>query len=127
MYKIQNRVFLTSYRVRTLWTVCGGTRLRKEANYVKINGLSISDLVQLPIDEVLDFFNKIELSETDLKKSNRIIVEIKNRLSFLCKVGLPYLTLNRKSNTLSGGETQRINIATSIGSCLLYTSPSPRD
>ena len=119
MYKIQNRVMLSRYRGRTLCTVCGGTRLRKEANYVKINGLSISDLVQLPIDEVLDFFNKIELSETDLKKSNRIIVEIKNRLSFLCKVGLPYLTLNRKSNTLSGGETQRINIATSIGSALV--------
>ena len=119
MYKIQNRVLLSRYRGRTLCTVCGGTRLRKEANYVKINGLSISDLVQLPIDEVLDFFNKIELSETDLKKSNRIIVEIKNRLSFLCKVGLPYLTLNRKSNTLSGGETQRINIATSIGSALV--------
>ena len=119
MYKIQNRVMLSRYRGRTLCTACGGTRLRKEANYVKINGLSISDLVQLPIDEVLDFFNKIELSETDLKKSNRIIVEIKNRLSFLCKVGLPYLTLNRKSNTLSGGETQRINIATSIGSALV--------
>ena len=119
MYKIQNRVMLSRYRGRTLCTVCGGTRLRKEANYVKINELSISDLVQLPIDEVLDFFNKIELSETDLKKSNRIIVEIKNRLSFLCKVGLPYLTLNRKSNTLSGGETQRINIATSIGSALV--------
>ena len=119
MYKIQNRVMLSRYRGRTLCTVCGGTRLRKEANYVKINRLSISDLVQLPIDEVLDFFNKIELSETDLKKSNRIIVEIKNRLSFLCKVGLPYLTLNRKSNTLSGGETQRINIATSIGSALV--------
>ena len=119
MYKIQNRVMLSRYRGRTLCTVCGGTRLRKEANYVKINGLSISDIVQLPIDEVLDFFNKIELSETDLKKSNRIIVEIKNRLSFLCKVGLPYLTLNRKSNTLSGGETQRINIATSIGSALV--------
>ena len=119
MYKIQNRVLLSRYRGRTLCTVCGGTRLRKESNYVKINGLSISDLVQLPIDEVLDFFNKIELSETDLKKSNRIIVEIKNRLSFLCKVGLPYLTLNRKSNTLSGGETQRINIATSIGSALV--------
>ena len=119
MYKIQNRVMLSRYRGRPLCNVCGGTRLRKEANYVKINGLSISDLVQLPIDEVLDFFNKIELSETDLKKSNRIIVEIKNRLSFLCKVGLPYLTLNRKSNTLSGGETQRINIATSIGSALV--------
>ncbi len=119
MYKIQNRVMLSRYRGRTLCNICGGTRLRKEANYVKINGLSISDLVQLPIDEVLDFFNKIELSETDLKKSNRIIVEIKNRLSFLCKVGLPYLTLNRKSNTLSGGETQRINIATSIGSALV--------
>ena len=119
MYKIQNRVMLSRYRGRTLCNVCGGTRLRKEANYVKINGLSISDLVQLPIDEVLDFFNKIELSETDLKKSNRIIVEIKNRLSFLCKVGLPYLSLNRKSNTLSGGETQRINIATSIGSALV--------
>ena len=119
MYKIQNRVMLSRYRGRTKCSECNGTRLRKEADYVKINGSSISDLVNLPIENVLDFFNKIKLSDSDLKKCNRVIAEIKSRLSFLCKVGLPYLTLNRKSNTLSGGETQRINIATSIGSALV--------
>ncbi len=119
MYKIQNRVMLSRYRGRTKCNECNGTRLRKEADYVKINGSSISDLVNLPIENVLDFFNKIKLSDSELKKCNRVITEIKNRLSFLCKVGLPYLTLNRKSNTLSGGETQRINIATSIGSALV--------
>ncbi len=119
MYKIQNRVMLSRYRGRTKCNECNGTRLRKEAEYVRINGSSITDLVNLPIEKVLDFFNKIKLSDSELKKCNRVIVEIKNRLSFLCKVGLPYLTLNRKSNTLSGGETQRINIATSIGSALV--------
>ena len=119
MYKIQNRVMLSRYRGRTKCNECKGTRLRTEADYVKINGSSISDLVNLPIEDVLDFFKKIKLSESELKKCNRVIQEIKNRLSFLCKVGLPYLTLNRKSNTLSGGETQRINIATSIGSALV--------
>ena len=119
MYKIQNRVMLSRYRGRTQCSQCNGTRLRKEANYVRINGLSISELVNLPIETVLEFFNKIKFSESELKKCNRVIIEIKNRLSFLCKVGLPYLTLNRKSNTLSGGETQRINIATSIGSALV--------
>ena len=119
MYKIQNRVMLSRYRGRAKCNECNGTRLRKEADYVKINGSSISDLVNLPIENVLDFFNKIKLSDSELKKCNRVITEIKNRLSFLCKVGLPYLTLNRKSNTLSGGETQRINIATSIGSALV--------
>ena len=119
MYKIQNRVMLSRYRGRTKCKECNGTRLRKEAEYVRINGSSITDLVNLPIEKVLHFFNKIKLSDSELKKCNRVIVEIKNRLSFLCKVGLPYLTLNRKSNTLSGGETQRINIATSIGSALV--------
>ena len=119
MYKIQNRVMLSRYRGRAKCNECNGTRLRKEADYVKINGSSISDLVNLPIENVLDFFNKIKLSDSELKKCNRVITEIKNRLSFLCEVGLPYLTLNRKSNTLSGGETQRINIATSIGSALV--------
>ena len=119
MYKIQNRVMLSRYRGRTKCNECNGTRLRKEAEYVRINGSSITDLVNLPIEKVLDFFNRIKLSDSELKKCNRVIVEIKNRLSFLCKVGLPYLTLNRKSNTLSGGETQRINIATSIGSALV--------
>ena len=119
MYKIQNRVMLSRYRGRTKCNECNGTRLRKEAEYVRINGSSITDLVNLPIEKVLDFFNRIKLSDSELKKCNRVIVEIKNRLSFLCKVGLPYLTLNRKSNSLSGGETQRINIATSIGSALV--------
>tara|TARA_R110002051_G_scaffold325044_1_gene425425 strand:- start:9464 stop:12244 length:2781 start_codon:yes stop_codon:yes gene_type:complete len=118
-YKIQNRVMLSRYRGKTKCSVCKGKRLRKETNYVKINGLSISDLVEQPIDELILFFDTIHLNETDTKIASRLLLEIKSRLGFLHKVGLSYLTLNRKSNTLSGGESQRINLATSLGSSLV--------
>ena len=119
MYKIQNRVMLSRYRGRTKWSDCKGKRLRKEAEYVKINDTSIFDLVDTSIEKNLDFFTQLKLNSNEIKKSKRIIKEIVNRLSFLCDVGLSYLTLNRKSNTLSGGETQRINLATSLGSALV--------
>ena len=120
MYKIQNRVMLSRYRGRTDCSDCKGKRLRKEAQYVKINDKSIFDLVDITIEKNLKFFNNLKLNEDELKKSKRIIQEIVNRLSFLCDVGLSYLTLNRKSNTLSGGETQRINLATSLGLSLIH-------
>ncbi len=119
MYKIQNRVMLSRYRGRTKCDDCNGKRLRKEAGYVKINDKSVFDLVDISIEENLKFFKQLKLNENELKQSKRIIQEITNRLSFLCDVGLSYLTLNRKSNTLSGGETQRINLATSLGSALV--------
>ena len=119
MYKIQNRVMLSRYRGRTKCSDCKGRRLRKEAEYVKINDTSIFDLVDKSIEKNLDFFTQLKLNSNEIKKSKRIIKEIVNRLSFLCDVGLSYLTLNRKSNTLSGGETQRINLATSLGSALV--------
>ena len=118
-YKIQNRVMLSRYRGKTKCTVCGGKRLRKEANYVKIQGKSISDLIELPIKNLVVFFDDLELSEHDGKIAKRLLKEITTRLDFLSKVGLNYLTLNRKSNTLSGGESQRINLATSLGSSLV--------
>jgi len=119
MYKIQNRVMLSRYRGRTKCSDCKGKRLRKEAEYVKINDKSIFDLVDTSIENNLDFFTQLKLNSNENKKSERIIKEIVNRLSFLSDVGLSYLTLNRKSNTLSGGETQRINLATSLGSALV--------
>ncbi len=119
MYKIQNRVMLSRYRGRTLCSDCKGKRLRKEASYVKINGLSITDLVHMPISKLLDFFNQIKLTGESVKKSERLLKEIISRLEFAKNVGLGYLTLNRKSNSLSGGETQRINLATSLGSALV--------
>ena len=119
MYKIQNRVMLSRYRGRTKCSDCKGKRLRKEAEYVKINDTSIFDLVDTSIEKNLDFFTQLKLNSNEIKKSKRIIKEIVNRLSFLSDVGLSYLTLNRKSNTLSGGETQRINLATSLGSALV--------
>ncbi|MCW5520516.1 excinuclease ABC subunit UvrA [Aureitalea sp. L0-47] len=118
-YKIQNRVMLSRYRGKTRCSTCNGKRLRPEASNIKINGVAIQELVELPLHEVADFFNSIELNEYDQKVSKRILIEIKNRLSFLMDVGLSYLTLNRKSNTLSGGESQRINLATSLGSSLV--------
>lgn len=118
-YKIQNRVMLSRYRGKTRCSVCRGKRLRPEANYVKVSGATITDLVELPIDKISNFFNEIELSPSDAAIAKRLLTEIKNRLSFLSKVGLDYLTLNRKSNTLSGGESQRINLATSLGSSLV--------
>ena len=119
MYKIQNRVMLSRYRGRTVCSGCKGKRLRKEANYVKVNGLSITDLVDMPISKLLDFFKQIKLKGEAVSKSERLLKEIISRLEFSKNVGLGYLTLNRKSNSLSGGETQRINLATSLGSALV--------
>ena len=119
MYKIQNRVMLSRYRGRTRCGDCNGKRLRKEAEYVKINNKSIQDIVDVSLEENLKFFKKLSFNEKETEKSKRIVQEIINRLSFLCDVGLSYLTLNRKSNSLSGGETQRINLATSLGSALV--------
>ncbi|WGD34429.1 excinuclease ABC subunit UvrA [Olleya sp. YS] len=118
-YKIQNRVMLSRYRGKTKCKTCNGKRLRKEANYVKIGNATITDLVELPLNKLANFFNQLELNDYDTKIAERLLVEIKNRLSFLHNVGLDYLTLNRKSNTLSGGESQRINLATSLGSSLV--------
>ena len=118
-YKIQNRVMLSRYRGKTKCNNCNGKRLRKEAGYVKVNGVSIQELVALPLDKVKVFFNNLELNKYDQKVAKRLLIEINNRLEFLSKVGLSYLSLNRKSNTLSGGESQRINLATSLGSSLV--------
>jgi len=118
-YKIQNRVMLSRYRGKTICHVCHGKRLRLEANYVKIANTNITELVEMPLNVLTNFFNNLKLNEHDLQISKRLLVEITNRLSFLTNVGLDYLTLNRKSNTLSGGESQRINLATSLGSSLV--------
>ena len=118
-YKIQNRVLLARYRGKTRCHECHGKRLRKEANYVKISGKSISDLVELPIEELQVFFKELKLTDYEQEVAKRLLLEINNRLQFLTDVGLGYLTLNRKSNTLSGGESQRINLATSLGSSLV--------
>ena len=118
-YKIQYRVMLARYRGKTLCPECGGTRLRKEAQYVHVAGKSIADLVDLPIDELYPFFTNLELTKHDQQVAKRLLIEIDNRLRFLVDVGLGYLTLNRQSNTLSGGESQRINLATSLGSALV--------
>lgn len=118
-YKIQNRVLLARYRGKTRCHECHGKRLRKEANYVKIAGKSISDLVELPIEELQIFFKELKLNDYEQEVAKRLLLEINNRLQFLADVGLGYLTLNRKSNTLSGGESQRINLATSLGSSLV--------
>jgi excinuclease ABC subunit A len=118
-YKIQYRVMLSRYRGKTVCPDCLGTRLRKDANYVKINEKSITDLVLMPIENSYNFFSNLQLTEYDHKVADRLLIEIKNRLGYLCNVGLPYLTLNRLSNSLSGGESQRINIATSLGSSLV--------
>ena len=118
-YKIQNRVMLSRYRGKTKCKVCNGKRLRIEANYVKINGATITDLVEMPLVKLASFFKNLELNDYDTQIAGRLLKEINNRLSFLSNVGLDYLTLNRKSNTLSGGESQRINLATSLGSSLV--------
>ncbi|WP_437372134.1 excinuclease ABC subunit UvrA [Maribacter litoralis] len=118
-YKIQNRVMLSRYRGKTKCNVCNGKRLRPETNYVKVGGTSISSLVGLSIEKLITFFNELELNENDATIASRLLVEINTRLGFLDKVGLNYLTINRKSNTLSGGESQRINLATSLGSSLV--------
>ena len=118
-YKIQNRVMLSRYRGKTKCHICKGKRLREEASYVKINGKTVSDLVDLPIKHLVTFFKNIELNQYEQQIAKRLMVEINNRLSFLTEVGLDYLTLNRNSATLSGGESQRINLATSLGSSLV--------
>lgn len=118
-YKIQNRVMLSRYRGKTKCSTCNGKRLRLEANYVRVSNATITDLVELPLIKLSDFFNQLELNDYDKQIAKRLLTEIKNRLSFLINVGLNYLTLNRKSNTLSGGESQRINLATSLGSSLV--------
>ncbi|MFE3866711.1 excinuclease ABC subunit UvrA [Flavobacterium sp. LS2P90] len=118
-YKIQNRVMLSRYRGKTKCYSCKGKRLRIEASYVKINSKTVSDLVDLPIKHLVRFFESIDLDVYEKQIAKRLLVEINNRLSFLTEVGLDYLTLNRNSATLSGGESQRINLATSLGSSLV--------
>lgn len=118
-YKIQYRVMLSRYRGKTDCPECKGTRLRKDASYVKINGNSITDVVLLPLSQALELFQNLELTENEAIIAKRLLAEIVNRLQFLCDVGLSYLTLNRLSNSLSGGESQRINLATSLGSSLV--------
>ena len=118
-YKIQYRVMLARYRGKTNCPKCHGTRLKPEADYVKIGGRSISDLVQMPVVRLKEWFDKLELSEQNREIGRRLLTEITSRLQFLLDVGLGYLTLNRLSNTLSGGESQRINLCTSLGSSLI--------
>ncbi|MEO0727776.1 MAG: excinuclease ABC subunit UvrA, partial [Bacteroidota bacterium] len=136
MYKIQNRVMLARYRGRTRCTVCDGGRLRKEATYVLIKDTPITDLVEMPVKDLLTFFDELELSPNDQKIGKRLLLEVGNRLRFMVNLGLGYLTLARLSNTLSGGETQRINLTRTLGSNLtssmyLLDEPSiglhPRD
>lgn len=118
-YKVQNRVLLARYRGKSTCPSCNGTRLRKEALWVKVAGRTINDIVHLPLHEALQFFQNIELNKHDSAIAERLLKEIINRLHFLNEVGLSYLTLNRLSSTLSGGESQRINLATSLGSSLV--------
>ena len=118
-YKIQYRVMLARYRGKTLCPACHGTRLKREASYVKIAGHAIAELVDLPVTDLLAFFDHLQLTETARRVPARLLTEIRSRLHFLVDVGLGYLTLNRLSNTLSGGESQRINLATSLGSSLV--------
>ncbi|HRD39325.1 MAG TPA: excinuclease ABC subunit UvrA [Bacteroidia bacterium] len=118
-YKIQYRVMLARYRGKTTCPDCRGTRLRKDANYVKIADKNISDLILMPVADLLPFFKDLKLNEHDTKIAKRLLTEITNRLQYLSDVGLDYLTLNRVANTLSGGESQRINLATSLGSSLV--------
>ena len=118
-YKIQYRVMLSRYRGKTVCPECNGSRLRKEAGWVKVSGKSINELVQLPVSKLKDFFNTIELDDHEKNIAGRLLNEINTRISFLCDVGLGYLTLNRLSSTLSGGESQRINLSTSLGSSLV--------
>ena len=118
-YKIQYRVMMSRYRGKTVCPDCHGTRLKKEAEWVKIAGRSISDLVDMPIVNLKEWFDNLTLDAHDAEVSKRLLVEIKNRLQFLVDVGLGYLTLNRRSNSLSGGESQRINLTTSLGSSLV--------
>ncbi|WP_418991283.1 excinuclease ABC subunit UvrA [Alistipes sp.] len=127
-HKIQFRVMKARYTGKTVCPECGGARLRKEALYVRVGGKHIGELVTLPVDELIPFFNSLQLDEHDAKTAARILVEIRNRLQYLSDVGLGYLTLDRLSSTLSGGESQRINLSTSLGSNLtgsLYILDEP--
>ena len=118
-YSIQYRVLMARYRGKTICPTCHGSRLKADASYVKINNKSIGDLVHMPIDELAQWFKDLKLESEDAVIAKRLLTEINNRLSFLMEVGLPYLTLDRLSGTLSGGESQRINLATSLGSTLV--------
>uniref|UniRef100_A0AB33J0F2 UvrABC system protein A n=1 Tax=Prevotella sp. GTC17259 TaxID=3236795 RepID=A0AB33J0F2_9BACT len=118
-YKIQYRVMMSRYRGKTTCPDCHGTKLKKEATWVKISGMSITDLVEMPVKNLKSWFDNLELDTHDAEIAKRLLTEIKNRLTFLVEVGLGYLTLNRTSNTLSGGESQRINLTTSLGSSLV--------
>ncbi len=118
-YKIQYRVMLSRYRGKTSCPDCRGSRLRKDASWVKLNGKSIIDLVLMPVQDLINFFKELELSRHDFEIAKRLLIEVRNRLDFLADVGLGYLTLNRLSSSLSGGESQRINLATSLGSSLV--------
>ena len=118
-YKIQYRVMLARYRGKTTCPVCHGSRLKPQADYVKIGGRSINDLVQMPVNYLKEWFTHLQLTDYDAKVGRRLLLEISNRLQFLLDVGLGYLTLNRTSNSLSGGESQRINLCTSLGSSLV--------
>ena len=127
-YKIQYRVMLNRYRGKTLCPACGGARLKREATYVKVGGKSICELVEMPISELKEFFDNLKLTDYEVSASKRLILEINNRIQCLMDVGLSYLTLNRASNTLSGGESQRINLVSSLGSSLvgsLYVLDEP--
>ena len=127
-YKIQNRVMLSRYRGKTKCSDCNGNRLKKESSYVKINNKSITDLVEMPIEDLLVFMNNLKINKYEKTISERVLKEIVSRLNFICNVGLGYLTINRKSSTLSGGESQRINLANSLGSSLvnsLYVLDEP--
>lgn len=119
IHQLQYRVILSRYKGKTQCKECRGSRLRKDASYVKINNCSITDLVLLPIEKLHQWFLETSLTDHEIEITKRLLVEIKNRLNYLCDVGLGYLTLNRLSNTLSGGESQRINLATSLGSSLM--------
>lgn len=118
-YKIQYRVMLSRYRGKTVCPDCHGARLKKETSWVKIGGRSITDLVQMPVEKLYQWFQQLQLPDNEHEIAMRLLAEITSRLRFLCEVGLGYLTLNRKSNTLSGGESQRINLTTSLGSSLV--------
>ena len=127
-YKIQNRVMLARYRGKTTCPTCDGSRLRPDANYIKIDKKPITDLLDIPLDELIVFFEKIKLDKNDAEIAKRLLVEVKNRLQFMLDVGLGYLTLSRNSATLSGGETQRINLTRTLGSNLtssLYILDEP--
>ena len=118
-YKVHNRVLLARFRGKTTCPSCLGTKLKKETSYVKVDGMTIQELVTMPIDELALFFKQITLTDYEHQVAKRLLIEINSRIEYLLKVGLSYLTLNRKSNTLSGGESQRINLATSLGSSLV--------